>query len=206
MCYLNWLMPQQELDRQHGTSPQVPSSAEQQHQPSAASALPCRHCSIRDGSDHHSRSASQDAVSRQPSGHHQAPGPLDTQTAVAVELVGRKPEQALQLLRAALAVRGVHGAVEFSQQLRLASSATTSHMHTIGFADIARVVDRFCKMADAYIHAIFRALDKDCNGCVLVSEIIDSVFVRLTTQRMNQVKIVFAVRPKEILLLFWQST
>ena len=64
----------------------------------------------------------------------------------------------------------------------------------IGFTDICRVVGRFCSMADAYIHAIFRALDKDCYGCVKVAEIVDSVFVRLNAHRMKQVKIVFAVR------------
>ena len=122
------------------------------------------------------------------------PGAVDTYAAVPAEIVGRKPEEALQLLRASIAGRGVHGALEFAQQLRAASTATSSSGHMIGFTDIARVVGRFCSMADAYIHAIFRVLDKDCYGCVSVAEIVNSVFVKLDTRRMNQVKIVFAVR------------
>ena len=122
------------------------------------------------------------------------PGVADTHCAVPAEVEGRKPEQALELLRAALARRGIHGALEFAQQLR--SVATTTHSgQMIGFTDIGRVVTRFSKMADAYIHAIFRALDKDCYGCISVAELLDNVFARLTTRQMNQVKILFAVRP-----------
>lgn len=109
-----------------------------------------------------------------------------------MQLVSRKPEEALQLLRTALGRRGAHGGLEFAQQLRAASTRTSAG-EVVGFTDLARVVARFCTMPDAYLHAIFRVLDKDCYGCVRVSDVIDTAFTRLSIPQINQVKIAFAV-------------
>lgn len=172
---------------------------QEEEQPSAASALSHRKSSIRASSEH-AEPPSRSVSIRARDLHRVPGGAVDTRSAVPDEIVGRKPEEALQLLRTSLAGRGVHGALEFAQQLRLSSILTPSG-HMIGFTDIARVVARFCILADAYIHAIFRALDKDCHGCVSVAEIVDSVFVRLSIKQMNQVKIVFAVRSLQACLL-----
>lgn len=97
---------------------------------------------------------------------------------------------AVQALRTSLAKQGAHGAVEFALQIRIAASP----QDTLGFGDLSRVVERFCGLGEACVHAIFRLMDKDCHGRVAIQPFIDVVFDRLSSAQMDLVNGVFTVR------------
>lgn len=97
---------------------------------------------------------------------------------------------AVHMLRSSLARQGAHGAVEFALQIRVAASPED----TITFGDLARVVQRFCGLGEAHVHAIFRMMDRDCHGRVAIPPFLDAIFADLSSTQMDLVNETYSVR------------